>query len=277
MREEDRGDTVFSFLCKAKGEKMNLRQKIYRICGKPKPYFTRSSPTLLCCLATAGVIGTAIASARATPKAMKLLKEAADEKGEELSRVEKLVAVSPAYIPSAMIGLGTIFCIFGANILNKRHQASLMSAYLLLKSYHEKYRNKLIELHGKEADVEIRNAMIRERCDFHPIDCDVPEGKVIFYDEISGESVMRYEREVIDAEYHFNRNFTMRGYAFLNEFYEFLGLPATEYGGVVGWSMASGIMWVDFEHRIIDKDDGGGACYSIDMIFSPEVLEEWEC
>ena len=88
---------------------------------------------------------------------------------------------------------------------------------------------------------------------------------------------MRYEREVIDAEYHFNRNFTMRGYAFLNEFYEFLGLPMTEYGRIAGWSMSSGIMWVDFEHRLIDNDDGGTACYSIDMVFPPEVLEEWEC
>ena len=88
---------------------------------------------------------------------------------------------------------------------------------------------------------------------------------------------MRYEREIIDAEYHFNRNFTMRGYAFLNELYEFLGMPKTEYGGIAGWSLCSGIMWVDFEHRLIDNDDGGPACYSIDMVFSPEILEEWEC
>lgn len=152
-----------------------------------------------------------------------------------------------------------------------------MSAYALLRNYHKEYRDKLIELHGEEADAEIRNAMIREHCNFHPLDSDVPDGKVIFYDEISGESIMRYEREVIDAEYHFNRNFTMRGYAFLNEFYEFLGLPMTEYGRIAGWSMSSGIMWVDFEHRLIDNDDGGTACYSIDMVFPPEVLEEWEC
>ena len=119
--------------------------------------------------------------------------------------------------------------------------------------------------------------MVRKRCDFHPVDCDAPDERVIFYDEISGESILLYERELIDAEYHFNRNFTMRGYAFLNEFYEILGLPRTEYGEVAGWSMSSGIMWVDFEHRMIDPGDGAPACYSIDMVFSPEVLEEWEC
>ena len=233
----------------------------------------RLSPTILCCVAAVGVVGTAVASVRATPKAMKLLKDATDEKGKELSKAEIVITVAHLYIPAAAIGAGTIFCIFGANVLNKQQQARLMSAYALLRNYHKEYRDKLIELHGEEADVEIRNAMIREHCNFHPLDSDVPDGKVIFYDEISGESILRYEREVIDAEYHF----TMRGYAFLNEFYEFLGLPMTEYGGTVGWTMSSGIMWVDFEHRLIDNDDGGPACYSIDMVFAPEVLEEWEC
>ncbi len=256
---------------------MNLKQKFHRMCGKSKLYLKRSSPTILCCIAAVGVVGTAVASVKATPKAMQLLKDATDEKGEKLSRVEVVITVAPLYLPAAAIGAGTILCIFGANVLNKRQQARLMSAYALLKNYHKEYRDKLIDLHGEEVDVEIRNAMIRERCDYHQINSDDPDGKVIFYDEISGESIMRYEREIIDAEYHFNRNFTMRGYAFLNELYEFLGMPMTEYGGTVGWSMSSGIMWVDFEHRLIDNDDGGPACYSIDMVFAPEVLEEWEC
>lgn len=256
---------------------MNLKQKCYRMYGKLNLYLKRSSPTILCCVAAVGVVGTAIASVKATPKAMKLLEEATDEKGEELSKAETIIAVAHLYIPAVAIGVGTIFCIFGANALNKRQQARLMSAYALLSNYHKEYRNKLIELHGKEADIDIRNAMVREQCNYHQIDSDVPDGKVIFYDEISGESVVRYEREVIDAEYHFNRNFIMRGYAFLNELYEFLGMPPTEYGGTVGWSLASGIMWVDFEHRLIDNDGGGQPCYLIDMIFLPEILEEWEC
>lgn len=256
---------------------MNLKQKFYRMYGKSRLYLKRTSPTILCCVAAVGVIGTAAASVRATPKAMKLLKTAADEKGEELSRVETVVIAAPLYLPAAAIGAGTIFCIFGANALNKRQQAGLMSAYTLLKNYHKEYRDKLTEMYGEKADVEIQNAVIRERCDYHQVNSDDPDGKIIFYDEISGESITRYEREIIDAEYHFNRNFTIRGYAFLNELYEFLGMPMTEYGGTAGWSMSSGIMWVDFEHRFIDHGDGGPACYAIDMVFPPEILEEWKC
>lgn len=221
---------------------MNLKQRFHRMCGMSRLYLRRSSPTILCCAAAVGVVGTAVVAVKATPKAMRLLEEATEEKGAELSRTEIFVAVAHLYIPSAAIGAGTIFCIFGANALNKHQQAQLMSAYALIKNYHKEYCNKLIKLHGEEEDIEVRNAMMRERCDVHILHSDVPDGKVIFYDEMSGESIMRYEREVIDAEYHFNRNFTIRGYAFLNEFYEFLGLPQTEYGGTVGWSICSGIM-----------------------------------
>lgn len=257
---------------------MDLQQKFYRLCNGSRLYLKRSSPTILCCVAAVGVVGTAVAAIKATPKAIKLLEEAAEEKGEKLNKVEVVVAVAHLYIPAATIGAGTIFCIFSANSLNKHHQAQLMSAYALLKNCHKGYRDKLIDLCGDERDIEVRNAIARERCDHHLIDPDVPDGKVIFYDEISGESVLRYEREIIDAEYHLNRNFVLRGYAPLNEFYEFLGLPKTEYGEMVGWTISDGYYWIDFEHRLISRDDGGADMYAIDMIFPPEpdFMRDWE-
>ncbi len=255
---------------------MGPKQKIYKACAKSRLFLARSSPTILCCIAAIGVVGTAISAAEATPKALKMLGDATEQDGN-VDKAELAAAIMPLYFPTAAIGLGTILCIFGANILSGHQQAKLMSAYTLVNNSYKEYRRKLIGLHGKEADIEVRNAMAREHCNFHALNMDAPDEKIIFYDEISCESIVRYEREVMDAEYHFNRNFTMRGYAFLNELYDFLGMPRTEYGGLAGWSAASGVMWVDFEHRLIDNDDGGLACYSIDMVFPPEVLEEWEC
>lgn len=237
----------------------------------------RNSSTILTCIGAGGVVVTAIMAVRATPKALKLLESVEKEKGEKLTKLEVVRVAGPAYIPSTMIGISTIACIFGANVLNHKQQASLASAYALLNNYHKEYRNKLIELHGEEADIEVRNAMAREHCNYHQIDMDIPDGKVIFYDEISGESIVRYEREIMDAEYHLNRNFAMRGFASLNEFYEFLGMPKTDYGEEVGWTMSGGYCWIDFEHRLISRDDGGTDIYSIDMVFPPDsdYLKDW--
>ena len=48
----------------------------------------RSSPTILTVVASIGVIATTITAVQATPKAIKLLKEAELEKGENLTKLE---------------------------------------------------------------------------------------------------------------------------------------------------------------------------------------------
>lgn len=241
-------------------------------------FIRRNQSTILTCISIGGVIATGVLAAKETPKALERLDKAKNEKGAELTAVEKIVNATPAYIPALVVGVSTITCIASTSVLSKKSQASLTSAYALLNEYHKEYRNKLIEIHGKEADEEIRNAIARSRHDFHQIGLDVPDDKVIFYDEISGESITCYEREIMDAEYHLNRNFVMRGYAALNEFYEFLGLPQTDFGDALGWSCTYGYSWIDFEHRLINRDDGGTPIYSIDMIFPPDAdyLREWE-
>lgn len=248
-----------------------------QLISKSKTFLHLHSSTILTCIGALGVVATAISASKATPKAIDILERAELEKGEKLTKFETVNVTTPVYIPTIVIGAATIACIFGANILNKRKQATLTSAYALLNSYHKEYRSTLIDLHGKEADEEIRNVIAIKRCAYHQIDLDTPDGKFVFYEEISGESFCRYEREIMDAEYHLNRSFALRGYASLNEFYEFLGLPRTDYGNELGWSMDDGYSWIDFEHNLVSKDDGGTEIYSIDMIFPPHAnyLEGW--
>lgn len=233
--------------------------------------------TILTVIGGIGVIGVAISAAMDTPKALKLLEEAQNEKDGELTKSEMAKAAATAYIPTAILCASTLTCIFGANVLSRRNQAALTSAYALLDRYHKEYRRNLVGLYGKGADVKVRMAMTRNRCDCHQIGLDCPDGPATFYDEISGESITCYEREVMDAEYHLNRNFALRGYASLNEFYEFLGMPKTAYGDKLGWSSVDGLGWVDFQHSLVSRDDGGDYIYSIDMLFPPtrDYMEGW--
>lgn len=233
--------------------------------------------TILTFISAVGVIGTAVLAVKETPKALRLKDKAEMKKEGALTRKELICAAGPAYIPAMVTGIMTITCMFGANVLNRKQQASLASAYALLNARYKKYRDTLIELHGDEADKEVLSAMAREHCNYHITDMPVPDQKVVFYDDISGNSLEAYERDIIDAEYHLNRNFVLRGYASLNEFYQFLGLPETEYGETVGWSSADGYGWIDFQHKLISRDDGGFDVYAIEMIFEPDpdYMEEW--
>lgn len=88
--------------------------------------------TILTCLATIGVVGTSIMAVKATPKALSRIKEAEKEKGSELSKWEAVKVTVPQYAPVVLTGTATVVCIWGANILTKRQQASLSSAYAFL-------------------------------------------------------------------------------------------------------------------------------------------------
>ena len=108
-----------------------------------------NSSTILTCVGAVGVAATATMAVKATPKAIALLEEAREEKGEELTKLEVIDVTAPVYIPAAIAGFSTIACIFGANILNKRSQAALMSAYALLDNSYKEYMRKSEELYGR--------------------------------------------------------------------------------------------------------------------------------
>lgn len=111
--------------------------------------------TFLTCIGAIGVIATSVMAVKATPKATKLLEASEQEKGEKLTKMEMVKIAAPAYIPAAAVGISTIACIFGANILTKHSQASMASAYALLDRSYKEYRNKVNALYGEEADDKV--------------------------------------------------------------------------------------------------------------------------
>ena len=245
----------------------------------------RHGATVLTCIGSVGVVATTVSAVKATPKAIRLLEEAKKEKGEELTKVEKIKMAGPKYIPTVLLGVGTLVCIFGANVMNKKQQAAMVSAYTLLDSSYKEYKQKLKELYGEEAHENIVNAIAIEEarevgitaeclCSNSCLTDDEACGDpVLFYDEWSNRYFESTIEQVIVAEYHINRNFVLRGFVILNEFYEFLGLDPTDYGSELGWTVEDEFYWVDFNHRRVTLDDGL-ECYIIEAFWDPSM--EWK-
>ena len=217
-------------------------------------YVKRNASTILTGIGMVGVAATAVTAVKATPKALILLEAEKKKKGEQLTKIETIKVAGPAYIPSIIIGVSTITCIFGANYLNKQQQATLASAYALLDRSYREYRNKVKELYG-ESEVQTEIAKDHYNEDELPED----DGKELFYDTYSKRYFRSTIEEVQRAEYHLNRNISMRDYAYLNEFYEMLGLEPIE--PELGWSNKKNIegywrTWIDFTHELVTMDDG---------------------
>ena len=236
----------------------------------------KHAPTILTSIGGAGVVTTAVMAAKATPKAVLLLEQAEAERGEKLTKFEKVKVAGPVYIPTALMGATTLVCIFGANTLNQRKQAALTSAYGLVNSSYQEYKKKVEELYGKDANNEVTEEIAKDHYERSVVQVD--DGKELFYDEFSKRYFVSTVADVQRAEYYINRDLSMREWATLNEFYIYLDLPPIQSGEELGWSTGMNFdyywqTWIDFTHRKVTMPDGV-ECHMITILSEP--LLDWE-
>lgn len=245
-------------------------EMLRKLSFKAVRFLKKNSSTILTVVGAVGVVGTAVTAVKATPKALDILAEAEEAKGEELTKFEKVKVAGPVYIPSILIGTATIACIFGANVLNKRQQAALMSAYALLDNSYKEYKNKVKDIYGDEVDAYIRKEIVKD----HIKDVELSvEDTILFYDEYSNRYFESTWEKVKDAEYEINRRISQNSGAYLNEFYELLGIEQPEYGDYLGWSQGEMMEtawnpWLDFFHDKVEMEDGL-ECVIIAMGYEP--------
>lgn len=242
-------------------------------------FIKRNTPTLLTCLGAAGVVATAVLAVKETPKVLNLLENSEKEKGEELTKLEKVKIASSVYIPSIITGMATIACIFGSNIISKNQQATLMSAYVLLDNAYKEYRKKADELYGEQAGEQIREEIAKDKYVSDRISLD--DDKELFYDFYSGRYFESTKTAILWAQYKTNRSLFVNCSVGLNEYYKFIGLEQLPEYDSFGWTCsrmeeAYHHPWIEFNHEeiIIDGDseyDEGLKCTIIYLPFDPFV------
>jgi hypothetical protein len=122
-------------------------------------------------------------------------------------------------------------------------------------------RNAYKEYGKKDTDGVIRKEIIKDKT-IPPHESE----KALFFEFNCGEFFEYDMAEMLSAEYQFNQDFISRGYACLNDFYDIIGIPQTDVGDVIGWNQADGYPWIDFEHELVELEDGM-ECY---FIYLPE-------
>jgi len=256
---------------------MNVQRLMTKIGRKLK----KSSPTILTAFGAGGVVATTVLAVKATPKAVDMIHEKQIRHPDPMTKTEKIQLVWQCYIPTALVGGTTIACIFGANILNKKQQASMASIYAMLDQSYKRYVQAAKEVYGEDADERIRAQVAKDMyigCDggyLYSPDEDTASEKVLFYDYQSSRYFESTVAGVINAQYHLNRDWSMRGEVSINTFYEFLGIDKIKGWDDLGWSWdfaEQGFTWIDFGMKKTVMDDGL-ECYVIYAIQPPEPFE----
>lgn len=158
------------------------------------------------------------------------------------------------YAPAAiLIGTG-IGCVLGSHRILSKRNAALTAAYTLVDQGYSEYRKKVIEKFGEEADKQIRYGLSEEEVETKYVDDKgkektKKEKKTIVndiyaspYAKFFDASSRNYEKDpelnltfLKIAEREMNERLKYNKIVFLNEVYDYLDIPRTTAGQVVGW------------------------------------------
>lgn len=159
------------------------------------------------------------------------------------------------YGPSVALGVLSITSILASNNILRKRNVALAAAYTTIDKSFKEYRNRVIERFGKEVDHELKYNIKKQKVEEVVTDPETGKEKKVkktidvagpelaspyarFYDDgcTSWEKDPEANLFFLRAEQNLaNDRLRARGYLFLNEVYERLGIPTTKAGQIVGW------------------------------------------
>lgn len=231
-------------------------------------FFKKNGSTILTCLGAAGVVATMATTVKATIKAHEAITLEEVDRGThyvydriakkhykkdlgKLSTKERIKIAAPHFIVPGMFALGTIACIFGANVVNKKAQAALMSAYALLDESYKQYKDHANEVYGEDADRKIKLAMAEGTYEDGELKTINESGQMVYLDFNSMLTFHATPALISKAEEEVNNILAVNGKVYYYQWLEALGLPTIEDDYITGWTAefieASGYERLEFE------------------------------
>lgn len=158
------------------------------------------------------------------------------------------------YGPSVALGVLSITAILTSNNILRKRNLALAAAYTTIDRSFKEYRGRVVERFGKDLDHELKHnikAKEIEETVTNEDGTETTETKTVdvanpteysdyarFFDEACSGWTKDPELNLMflkRQQSYANDLLQRRGYLFLNEVYDMLGIPRTKAGQVVGW------------------------------------------
>lgn len=209
------------------------------IFGRLSRFANNNSPALLTAMGVVGVVATAYLTAKATAKAVEVIRVDEEDHGELTEFKHKVELVWKDYIPPVVAATVTIGCIVAANRIGTRRMAAVAAVAAISERAYEEYRDKVREKIGEHRERTIRDEVAQEMVKNNPPNREVivASGEVLFMDSITRRYFTSTVETVRRAVNDINAQILEDYSASLSDFYDLIGLRRTEYSDEVGWNL----------------------------------------
>lgn len=228
------------------------------------------SPEILTTTGVVGVVAAAVMGARATLKLEGVLNKIDEGKevvahnngqdGYDASRrrndmvyiyTRGVVDITSLYAPAVTLGVASLAMILTSHGIMRRRNAGLVAAYKVLETTYREYRDRVVEHIGADEERELRRGVSRKVVE------EDGEKRAKFERKVDMMNLSPYAREFDQSnlnwvfvndqnlfwlraqENYANDRLKSKGFLFLNDVYDQLGIPRSSEGQLVGW-MADG-------------------------------------
>lgn len=159
------------------------------------------------------------------------------------------------YGPSIALGVASIGCILTSHKILRKRNIALAAAYATVDKGFKEYRGRVVERFGKDMDRELKYNIKAQEIEETVVNEDGTETTIKsvvnavdpneysefarFYDDGCLGWEKNPEMNLVFLKHqqsYANDLLQRRGYVFLNEVYDMLGIPKTAAGQVVGWA-----------------------------------------
>ena len=251
---------------------------VSRNLGRKMLTVKKNSPHIFFVGGVVGAVGSTVLACRATLKLEKTLEDIRTELDEatpvavgdgvivaEQEQVRQFgvvciksgVALGRLYGPSVLLGAASIAALTGSHVQMTRRNAALTATVAALSKAYDEYRARVQDAIGEERELDIYR-------DVHEVEVEKngKKAKVKMcgefgfspYARLFEESNMNWQKDAemnrifLECQQTYaNHKLRARGYLFLNEVYEALGMEWSKPGQVVGWvTNGDGDGYVDF-------------------------------
>ena len=193
--------------------------------------------TILTAGGVIGTVATGVLAARAGFKAAELImEEPPHEYVVETDEVidptfkEKALKVWPLFVPPVAVGTATVASVIGANYMSAKEVAALAAAYGYSQKNLEEYKAKIAEKLTGPKNQQIRDEIAQDRVSENPPSKEViilADGDVLCYDMLTGRYFRSSVERIHKAIAKVNSQLISEQYVSLSEFYDEIGVPAT--------------------------------------------------
>lgn len=275
----------------------------------------KHAPTILTATGTVGLVGTAVLASRATLTYKELIADEVmvitdgpnlmkrnEHYTEDEFRKDRIVCYSRIvtktvkhYGPTIALGVASITAFWWSHSIQSKRIAGLAAAYAALDTSYRKYKKSVASVIGEESMKKVEEKILDDVVfTDEPFEYDKMAESVIpeyspyarIIDETS--SVWDPSDDITELNIHAQLNYMndllrTRGYLFLSDVYDALGIPRTPASQVVGWLWKKGdgdhyVSFGDIEgHRIKFWDDSRRrevANYLLDFNVDGEIVNE---